>query len=134
MLDEGIMEIARREGGMSAVDFLAAEAMRIQAAHVMARFHQRYDLVICPTTPGAAPAADQPTIRPHEALWRDWAPWTFAFNLTRQPAVTVPVGLDGDGMPRGVQVAAAVYRDDLALRGARALERAAGSPAPPSAA
>ena len=36
--------------------------------------------------------------------------------------------------PRGVQVAAAVYRDDLALRGARALERAAGSPAPPSAA
>jgi len=33
-----------------------------------------------------------------------------------------------------VQVAAAVYRDDLALRGARALERAAGSPAPPSAA
>jgi len=134
MLDEGIMEIARREGGMSAVDFLAAEAMRIQAAHVMARFHQRYDLVICPTTPGAAPAADQPTIRPHEALWRDWAPWTFAFNLTRQPAVTVPVGLDGDGMPRGVQVAAAVYRDDLALRGARALERAAGAPMPPSAA
>jgi aspartyl-tRNA(Asn)/glutamyl-tRNA(Gln) amidotransferase subunit A len=48
--------------------------------------------------------------------------------------VTVPVGLDGDGMPRGVQVAAAVYRDDLALRGARALERAAGAPMPPSAA
>jgi aspartyl-tRNA(Asn)/glutamyl-tRNA(Gln) amidotransferase subunit A len=131
MLDDGILDIARREGAMSAVDFLASDAMRIEAAHAMARFHQRYDLVICPTTPSAAPAADQPTIKPAEALWNDWAPWTFAFNLTRQPAITVPVGLDAEGMPRGVQVVAALYRDDLALRGARALERAAAMPAPP---
>ncbi len=132
MLDAGILDIAGREGGMSAVDFLAADALRIEAAHAMARFHQRYDLVICPTTPSAAPAADQPTIKPAEALWNDWAPWTFAFNLTRQPAITVPVGLDAEGMPRGVQVVAALYRDDLALRGARALERAAAMPSPPA--
>ena len=73
-------------------------------------------------------AADQPTIRPAEALWRDWAPWTFAFNLTRQPAISVPVALDAEGMPRAVQMVAALYRDDLALRGARALERAASLP------
>ncbi|MBC7432577.1 MAG: amidase, partial [Rubritepida sp.] len=108
MLDGGIMDVARREGGMSAVDFLAADALRIEAAHAMARFHQRYDLVICPTTPGAAPAADQPTLKPHEALWQDWAPWTFTFNLTRQPAISVPVGLGPEGMPRGVQVVAAL--------------------------
>ena len=131
MLDAGILDIARRESGMSAVDFMAADALRIEAAHAMARFHQRYDLVICPTTPGAAPAADQPTLKPHEALWQDWAPWTFAFNLTRQPAISVPVGLGPEGMPRGVQVVAALYSDDLALRGARALERAAAMPAPP---
>lgn len=116
---------------MSAVDFMAADALRIEAAHAMARFHQRYDLVICPTTPGGAPAADQPTLKPYEALWQEWAPWTFAFNLTRQPAISVPVGLDGEGMPRGVQVVAALYRDDLALRGARALERAAAMPSAP---
>ena len=131
MLDAGIMDVARREGGMTAVDFMAAEALRIEAAHAMARFHQRYDLVICPTTPGAAPAADQPTLKPYEALWQDWAPWTFTFNLTRQPAISVPVGLGPEGMPRGVQVVAALYRDDLALRGARALERAAAMPAAP---
>ena len=131
MLDAGIMDVARREAGMTAVDFLAADALRIEAAHAMARFHQRYDLVICPTTPGAAPAADQPTLKPHEALWQDWAPWTFTFNLTRQPAISVPVGLGPEGMPRGVQVVAALYRDDLALRGARALERAAAMPAAP---
>jgi aspartyl-tRNA(Asn)/glutamyl-tRNA(Gln) amidotransferase subunit A len=118
---------------MSAVDFLGAEAMRIEAAHLMARFHQRFDLVLTAATPTAAFAADQPTARPLEALWRDWAPWTSAFNLTRQPAVSVPVGLDAEGMPRAVQVAAPLHRDDLALRGARAIERAAAAPASPPA-
>jgi aspartyl-tRNA(Asn)/glutamyl-tRNA(Gln) amidotransferase subunit A len=84
--------------------------------------------VLTAATPTAAFAADQPTLRPTEALWRDWAPWTFAFNLTRQPAISVPIGLDEHGMPRAVQLAAALYRDDLVFRGARALERAAELP------
>jgi len=40
----------------------------------------------------------------------------------------VPVALDAEGMPRAVQIVAPLYRDDLALRGARALERAASLP------
>ena len=128
LLDSGMVEVARRNGDMTAVDYLAAEAMRLDAAHAMARFHQRYDLVLTACTPTAAFAADQPTLKPAESLWRDWAPWTFAFNLTRQPAISVPVALDGEGMPRAVQVVAALYRDDLAFRGARALERAAAIP------
>lgn len=122
VIDPGILEVAEREKDFDAVGMLNAEALRLEAAHAMARFHQGYDLVLCPTTPTGALAADAPQIKPHEALWRDWAPWTFTFNLTRQPAITVPLGTDEDGMPRGVQVAAALYRDDLALRGARALE------------
>ena len=129
LLDSGLEEVAEREGGMLATDFLGAEALRIEAAHAAARFHQRYDLMLTACTPTAAFAADQPTLRPTEALWRDWAPWTFAFNLTRQPAISVPIGLDEHGMPRAIQLAAALYRDDLALRAARALERAADFPA-----
>jgi aspartyl-tRNA(Asn)/glutamyl-tRNA(Gln) amidotransferase subunit A len=128
LLDAGIEEVARRNAGMTAAEFLGADLMRVECGHAMARFHQRFDLVLTAVTPTAAFDADQPTVRPAEALWRDWAPWTFAFNLTRQPAVAVPVGLDESGMPRGVQLAAALYRDDLALRAARALERAAGVP------
>jgi len=120
--------VAQREGGVSAVDFLGAEALRLEAAHAMARFHQRHDILLTAATPTAAFAADQPTLRPAEALWRDWAPWTAAFNLTRQPAISVPIGIDQHGMPRAVQVAAALYRDDLAFRAARALERAAELP------
>ena len=58
------------------------------------------------------------------ALLRDWAPWTLLFNLTRQPAVSVPLGMTAGELPRSVQVAAGLYRDDLVLRAARVLEAA----------
>ncbi|ONG48459.1 amidase [Pseudoroseomonas deserti] len=128
LLDNGLEEVAAREGAMSAIDYLGAEALRTEAAHAMAVFHQDYDLVLCPTTPTAAFAADAPTLSPTEALWQQWAPWTFTFNLTRQPAITVPLGLDEDGMPRGVQLAAAQHKDDLCLRAARVIEKAVAVP------
>jgi aspartyl-tRNA(Asn)/glutamyl-tRNA(Gln) amidotransferase subunit A len=122
MFDPGILEVAAHAGGMSALEFMEAEVMRIAAAHAMAKFHLRYDLVLCPTVPNPPPLADVATTDPIRALWANWAPWTFAFNLTRQPAITVPMGFGENGLPRSVQLAAALYRDDLVLRGARALE------------
>ncbi len=124
MLDKGLAEVAAANGGMTAVEFMEAEAMRIAAAHAMARFHRRFDLVLCPTVPNPPPLADAPTVNPVEALWSNWAPWTFAFNLTRQPAISVPMGFAQNGLPRAVQIAAAQYRDDLVLRAARVLEEA----------
>jgi aspartyl-tRNA(Asn)/glutamyl-tRNA(Gln) amidotransferase subunit A len=131
-LDPGLLEVARRLTGVTAADILDADAARGVAAHQMALFHMRHDLVLSAATPTAAFAADAPTLHPTEALWRDWAPWTFATNLTRQPAVAGPVGLDADGMPRAVQIIAAQGADGLALRGARVIERASriGDPAP----
>jgi aspartyl-tRNA(Asn)/glutamyl-tRNA(Gln) amidotransferase subunit A len=101
-----------------------AEALRAQAGHAMARLHQRFDLVLCPTVPAGPPLADAPTTDPVRALWTAWAPWTFTFNLTRQPAISVPLGRRADGLPNSVQLAAAQYRDDLVLRAARVLELA----------
>lgn len=126
LLDPGLLEVAAGAGEMSASEFLDAEAQRLLVAHQMACLHQRYDLVLCPAVPGPPPLADQPTTNPSEALWREWAPWTFTYNLSRQPAISVPMGVDAAGLPRAVQIAAALYRDDLVLRAARAIERTAG--------
>ncbi len=123
-LDPGLLDVAAWEQGMSARDFAGAEGLRLQAAHAMARLHQHYDLVLCPSVPNGPPLADDPTENPVESLWTSWAPWTFAFNLTRQPAVAVPMGLGPDGLPVSVQIAAALYRDDLVFRTARAIELA----------
>ena len=130
LLDPGIREVARALGGMTAIEFMDAEATRATAAHAMALLHQRYDLVLCPTVPAGPPLADAPTIDPVRALWTSWAPWTFTFNLTRQPAITVPMGPRADGLPNSVQIAAAQFRDDLVLRAARAIEVAQPFPIP----
>ena len=105
-LDPGLLEIAAAEGGMLATDYLGAEALRLQAAHAMAGLHARYDLLLTPTVPAGPPLADSPTLDPLTALWTEWAPWTFLHNLTRQPAITIPLSPGVDGLPRSVQVAA----------------------------
>ena len=123
-LDAGLLEVAAAEGGMTATDYVAAEALRIQAAHAMARLHASFDLVLTPTVPAGPPPAGAPTRDPVRALWTEWAPWTFLYNLSRQPAITVPMPAGADGMPRSVQLAGPMYRDDLVLRGAWAIEQA----------
>ena len=132
-LDAGLLEVAEAEGGMLATDFLGAEALRLQAAHAMARLHQNYDLVLTPTVPTGPLLADAPTTDPVQALWTSWAPWTFLYNLTRQPALTVPIPPGPDGLPRSVQLAAALYRDDLVLRAGWAIEQAGAFAMPPLA-
>jgi len=128
LLDAGIEQVAAEQVGMSAAALMQVEQVRIEAAHRMARFHRRFDLVLCPAVPGPPCLADVPTADPSRALMQDWAPWTALFNLTRQPAASVPMGLTEAGLPRSVQLAAALYRDDLVLRAARVLEQAAPFP------
>ena len=125
LLEPGIREVAAALGGMTAAEFMDSEATRAQVGHAMGRYHQRYDLVLCPTVPSGPPLADAPTADPIRALTSAWAPWTFLFNLSRQPAITVPMGKRADGLPNAVQIAAAQFRDDLVLRAARAIEAAA---------
>ncbi len=124
LLDAGLIDVAARFHNVSALDMLDAEALRVIAAHEMAALHLRYDAVICPCVPACAPLAGIPVGDAVAALWNDWAPWTFLFNLTRQPAMSIPIGVNAAGLPRAVQIAAALYRDDIALRVARAVERA----------
>ncbi len=128
LLDAGIAAVAAEQAGLPATAMLQIEGLRIEAAHRMARFHRRFDLVLCPTVPGPPPLADAPTAEPSRALMRDWAPWTAVFNLTRQPAISVPLGIGAGGLPRSVQLAAGLYRDDLVLRAARVLEQAVPRP------
>jgi aspartyl-tRNA(Asn)/glutamyl-tRNA(Gln) amidotransferase subunit A len=130
MIDPGLLEVTAANTGLSAVEMMEFELQRGLAANAMARFHQRFDLVLCPTVPGPPPLADAMTVNPIQSLWQNWAPWTLAFNLTRQPAITVPMGFTAGGLPRSVQIAAAQYRDDLVLRAARSLEQAQPFPMP----
>jgi aspartyl-tRNA(Asn)/glutamyl-tRNA(Gln) amidotransferase subunit A len=121
LLDDGLLGVALRFQNVTALDMLEAETLRLQAAHAMAT--APFDAFICPCVPHAAPLAGAQVEDPVAALWQNWAPWTFLFNLTRQPALSLPMGVNPAGLPIAVQIAAPLYQDDMLLRVARTVER-----------
>ncbi|MEV8538733.1 amidase [Streptomyces sp. NPDC051572] len=122
LLDPGLREICATGAGFSALDYLAAVDARMELGRRMGLFHERYDLLVTPTLPITAFEAgvEIPKGSGHRR-WTGWTPFTYPFNLTQQPAATVPVGNDGDGLPVGLQIVGARHRDDLVLRAAHAL-------------
>lgn len=83
-----------------------------------------YDLVIAPTLNVLAFPVGQPfPTGPDGAPNFAWSN-TALFNLTRHPAITTPAGLSASGLPVGLQIVAAHYRDDLVLQACAALEAA----------
>ena len=121
-LDPGLREIRAAGARLTALDYLAAVDVRMELGRRMGRFHDSYDLLVTPTLPITAfeAGAEVPKGWGHRR-WTGWTPFTYPFNLTQQPAATVPVGSDGDGLPIGLQLVAARHRDDLVLRAAHAL-------------
>ncbi len=88
---------------------------------------EKYDLLLTPTIacPPFACGLDNPTeiggkpIDPY-----GWVPFTFPFNLTGQPAASVPCGFTADGLPIGLQIVGRALDDATVLRAAAAFERA----------
>ncbi|MFD4631392.1 amidase [Streptomyces sp. NPDC058284] len=136
LLDPGLREICGQGARYSALDYLAAVDVRMDLGRRMGRFHSTYDLLLTPTLPITAFEAgtEVPKGSGHRR-WTGWTPFTYPFNLTQQPAATVPCGVDDDGLPIGVQIVGARHADTVVLRAAHALyEAGAGGIAPPAVA
>ncbi|MFE9441020.1 amidase [Streptomyces sp. NPDC006602] len=125
LLDPGLREICAQGARLTALDYLAAVDVRMELGRRMGHFHESYDLLVTPTLPITAFEAgvEVPKGSGHRR-WTGWTPFTYPFNMTQQPAASVPVGKDADGLPVGLQLVAARHRDDLVLRAAHALYEA----------
>lgn len=134
MLDPGLRDICAQGARYSALDYLAAVDVRMELGRRMGRFHQTYDLLVTPTLPITAfeAGAEVPKGSGHRR-WTGWTPFTYPFNLTQQPAATVPCGVDREGLPVGVQIVGARHADALVLRAAHALYEAGGAGIAPPA-
>ncbi|MEN3974552.1 amidase [Emcibacter sp. SYSU 3D8] len=100
-----------------------AMADRGALAERMARFHQDFDLLLCPVTPVPPFKAGRGIYGPEgEAYKRTWTPFTFPFNISGQPAASVPCGFTRAGLPIGLQLVGPWSADALILRAARAFE------------
>jgi len=128
--DPGLVASTRAGMALSAQDYLAADALRVRAGETMARFHSRFDLLLTPQLPITAFAAGQDVALPEQSYWIDWTPFTYPFNMTRQPAASVPLGLHGNGLPMALQLVGKLGDDRLVMRAARAFEKAKPWPLP----
>ncbi|MGL5858925.1 MAG: amidase [Angustibacter sp.] len=111
---------------LTAADLIRAERERALLCRRLYAWTARFDVLAMPTVP-VAPfdrAAWRPDTDGGALDWLAWAPACYPFNLSGQPAVSVPVGHDETGLPVGLQLVAARHRDEVALAAARELETA----------
>ncbi|HTV18617.1 MAG TPA: amidase [Polyangiaceae bacterium] len=121
-LDPVVLAAAREGEQLSALDYLAAEAARAALTEKMADYHCRFDLLLTPTTAEPAPRLDA---APEPG--RDATPFAYPFSLTRQPAISVPVGTTRARLPIGLQIVGRPLEDGLVLAAADALEAQLGA-------
>jgi len=129
-VDPGFLRCAAAGAKLAATDVLQALADRAALYETMRVFHERHDLLLTPTMPLTAIEAgvEVPRDGSFETDWFDWSPYTWPFNVTGQPAASVPVGLASDGLPIGLQIVGPKGREDLVLRAAKGVELLAGFP------
>jgi aspartyl-tRNA(Asn)/glutamyl-tRNA(Gln) amidotransferase subunit A len=133
-MDPGFLAIAERGRAFSVGDYLAAYAGRSSLYNAMRGFYEHHDLLLTPTMPVTALTVGQ-EMPEHAGFgddWLNWSPYTYPFNLTQQPAISVPCGFAGDNLPMGVQLVGRLGEDARVLQAARTLERAFPMAQPPT--
>ena len=84
---------------------------------------QRFDLILTPST--AVPAF-KALPAGHSAMNSEamlgWTPFSYPFNLSQQPAISLPCGLTTQGLPMGVQLVGPMFGDAVLLQAAHALQ------------
>ena len=121
---------AHRRAGkqLGAVDYLQSRAWLGMWTRRMAEWWTSYDLLLTPTVGAPPPEIGWFTAagpEQEEARIASFMPYTAQFNMTGQPAISLPLHWTPGGLPVGIQLVAAYGREDLLVRVASQLEQAA---------
>ncbi|WMS44132.1 amidase [Acuticoccus sp. MNP-M23] len=114
--------VAEIEDSQSA-DLMAhmeAEMARAELGRAMIALHQTYDFILSPTL--AVPPFSAGIERPAGHTRYSWTSFCVPFNLTRQPAASVPCGFTAANLPVGLQIVGPPHADLAVLQAARAFE------------
>jgi aspartyl-tRNA(Asn)/glutamyl-tRNA(Gln) amidotransferase subunit A len=122
LCDPGFLENTQAGAKIDAVDYLGADLARTALGKTMGAFHETYDLLLTPMMPVPALPVGEDLNSPDDRHWVDWSPFSYPFNMTRQPAASIPCGLTSSGLPIGLQIVGPLHADAKVLRAARAFE------------
>ena len=124
-IDPGLVRVIELGLQLTGAEVAIAYARRNDYYHAWRQFMERYDLLLTPTLPVTAFAAgdDYPgQIDGQPTTYLSWTAFTYPFNITGQPAASVPCGFDRAGLPVGLQIVGR-WRDDVTvLRASAAFE------------
>ena len=126
LLDPGLREVAAKGVKLSAIDYVNASFQRNAFWHKVRRVYDSFDLLLTPAlaVPPFPVGQNNPNpLSGQESRTLRWTPFTYPFNLTGQPAVSVPCGWTEDGLPVGLQLVGRRFDEVTVLRAARALEQ-----------
>ena len=122
-LDPDLAKVLEQARKVTLTQYMSAIDRRAALGRTTRTFHEKYDLLLTPTMAVAPFEAGR--LAPdggHD--WTAWTPFTYPFNLTGQPAATVPCGFVRSDRPVGLQIVGAMYQDHLVLRAAQAFQAA----------
>lgn len=127
LLDPGLRQLVELSRGISRRDYQQAVLDRTAYGAGMRVFMQRFDFLVTPTV--AVPPFETPHVTPltpDGIDWTAWTPFTYPFNLSQQPAASVPCGFTDEGLPIGLQIVGRLGDDAGVLQASHAVERLLG--------
>ena len=126
LLDPGLRRVAEAGLKLRGVDFANALAARHNFWEQVRRVYEHFDLLLCPTLPAPPFAVGQDDANPIDGEQLgplQWTRFTYPFNLTGQPAASVPAGWTQSGLPVGLQIIGNRHADLAVLQASRAWEQ-----------
>ncbi len=123
LLDPTVADMLKDALAQTSEAYYAKVFRRYELREKMRLFFERFDLLLTPTLP--CPAFDvglntPPHLQDRNAV--DWVYYTYPFNLTGQPAASIPAGWTRAGLPVGLQMVARSHQETDIFRAAAAFE------------
>jgi aspartyl-tRNA(Asn)/glutamyl-tRNA(Gln) amidotransferase subunit A len=129
LLDPAVLEVLRLAIAQEMCEYYAKVFERYAFREQMRRLFERFDLLVSPTIPVSCVPAGRNVPESQEGRSIvSWVAFTYPFNLTGQPAASMPVGFTEAGMPVGLQVVAGMHDEAAILSLCQGYEAAFGTP------
>jgi aspartyl-tRNA(Asn)/glutamyl-tRNA(Gln) amidotransferase subunit A len=124
-MDPGLVACIKASDNVSVADYQAARERKMPYIANIHRFFEEWDFLLTPAVSVAAFPAEKlmPDHWPaHDWDWVSWAEFSYPFNMSWNPAASVPCGFTAAGLPVGLQIVGKRFDDLGVLQAAAAFE------------